>query len=318
MAELGRILIADDEESFLQSTADLLRREGYECSCALSAKTAAEMLGKEDYDLLIADIKMPGNPDLELIRELPRDAKGMPVILVTGYPSVKSAVQAIQLPVVAYLIKPVDFSDLLAQVQSAVKYSRIYRAMSNTQEHLESWRQDLDNLEELKDSRPREISPDIFLANTIKNVGGCLVELKRILEMLAIQRAEQQAGRLLCGLRRTTTDEKVTDGEPDLRAIKLERALQTIANDLEEAGIVTGADPAKLDPLILEELRNLSPREWEILRLLRANYRVATIAQSLHISPNTVRNHLKSIFQKLGVRSQMELLERLGSNAIGR
>lgn len=223
MAELGRILLADDEELFLHSTADLLRRQGYECDCAVDARTAVEMLGKKSYDLLIADIKMPGNPDLEFIKELPRIAEGMPAILVTGYPSLNSAIQSIQLPVVSYLIKPFEFSDLLAQVMSAI------------------------------------------------------------------------------------TDNGL------LRERHLERALKRIANDLEEVGIVTEARVSTLGHDILKELSNLSDREWEILRLLRANQRVGAIARSLHIDPNTVRSHLKSIFQKMEVHSQTELLERLGS-----
>jgi DNA-binding response OmpR family regulator len=51
--KLGRILITDDEETFLNSTADLLRREGYECDCASDAETAIGMLKTSRYDLLI-------------------------------------------------------------------------------------------------------------------------------------------------------------------------------------------------------------------------------------------------------------------------
>ena len=59
----------------------------------------------------------------------------------------------------------------------------------------------------------------------------------------------------------------------------------------------------------LEDLSSLSVREGEVLRNLLAGQRVPTIARSLYLSPHTVRNHLKSIFRKIGVRSQTELLE---------
>ena len=120
LARRNRILIADDEESVLLSTADLLRIEGYECACAADAKTAVHMLRKKKYDLLIADIKMQGNSDLQLIKKLPEIAHRMPVILVTGYPSLSSAVQSIELPVVGYLIKPYEFSELLTVAQGAI------------------------------------------------------------------------------------------------------------------------------------------------------------------------------------------------------
>ena len=98
MPDLGRILVADDDETFLYSTADLLRREGYQCDCALDGATAAEILRSHTHDLFIADVKMPGNSDLELVKEARDVAKGIPVILVTGHPSLDTAVEAIELP----------------------------------------------------------------------------------------------------------------------------------------------------------------------------------------------------------------------------
>ena len=121
MAKLGRILIVDVEETFLHSTADLLRKEGYECDCVLDAKTAVEILRKTRYDLLIAVIKIPGNSDLEVIKELPQIAAGLPVILVTDNPPLNSAIQSIQPLVVAYLLKPFELNDLLVQVKDAMR-----------------------------------------------------------------------------------------------------------------------------------------------------------------------------------------------------
>jgi len=221
MVDSRRILIADDEESFLYSTADILRREGYDCSCASDAIAATEMLRKESYDLLIADIKMQGNSDLEFIKALPQIAGEMPVILVTGYPSLNSAIESIQLPVVAYLVKPFELNELLVRVKDVIT------------------------------------------------------------------------------------------GKGHFKTRRLEKALQKMANDLEEVGLLTGANTSTTGVNTLSSLHALTQREWEILRLLRANQRVVAIARSLHISTSTVRNHLKSIFQKMGVHSQMELLECL-------
>jgi len=223
MVEPRRILIADDEESFLYSTADILRREGYDCSCASDARAATEMLRMENYDLLIADIKMKGNADLEFIKALPQIAEGMPVILVTGYPSLNSAIESIQLPVVAYLVKPFELNELLERVKEVITGKGLFKTR------------------------------------------------------------------------------------------RLAKALQKIANDLEEVGVLTGTNTFTTGLNSLNNLHALTRREWEILRLLRANQRVAVIARSLHISSSTVRNHLKSIFQKMGVHSQMELLERLSA-----
>lgn len=117
MSDIGRILIADDEDTFLRATADLLRRIGYECNCASDAKTVAEMLRSAKYDLLITDINMPGNKDLELIKDLQNYAKEIPVILMTGEPSLLPTIQSVKPPVVACLIKPFDFDELLEHVK---------------------------------------------------------------------------------------------------------------------------------------------------------------------------------------------------------
>jgi PAS domain S-box-containing protein len=91
----------------------------------------------------------------------------------------------------------------------------------------------------------------------------------------------------------------------------LEASLQRIALALEELGIANGLAPP-LRPLSSPpELGSLSPREWEVLKPLLEGRRVPNIARMLHISPHTVRNHLQSIFRKVGVGSQPELIDKL-------
>ncbi|MCD6334697.1 MAG: response regulator [Candidatus Latescibacteria bacterium] len=144
MSELGRILIADDEETFLYSTADLLRKQGYQCDCALDAAAAAELLRANDYDLLIADIKMPDNEELEFIQGIPLIAEDMPIILVTAYPSLYSAIQSVQLPVVAYMIKPIEFDELLVRVQRSIKIFRGFVEHKRAEEALREAHEELE------------------------------------------------------------------------------------------------------------------------------------------------------------------------------
>jgi PAS domain-containing protein/DNA-binding CsgD family transcriptional regulator len=102
------------------------------------------------------------------------------------------------------------------------------------------------------------------------------------------------------------------------RVAELELRLQRIGAEVHAAGLLdTAALPALQD---LPELGQLSTRQWEILSLLLKGERVPTIARNLVISPSTVRNHLTAIFQRFGVHSQAELLERLrhtGSGSAG-
>lgn len=199
MGELGRILIADDEDTFLQSTADLLRREGYDCDCVPDGSAGIEKLKSNEYDLLISDIKMPGNPDLELIFELPSVAEGMAAILVTGYPSQRSAIRAIGLPVAAYLVKPLDFEELLAEVKSAIEVSRLYRAVVSTKRRLQYWQEGLADLEKvLKNDGGRfSASAKSFLDLTFANIAGALSDIGHIAAATAGEAAELPVCHLL-------------------------------------------------------------------------------------------------------------------------
>src|SRR5438445_12092738 len=108
MSDMARILIADDEETFLQSMGALLRREGYACDCVRDAREAATALEQAAYDLLITDIYMPGNAELESLRDVQSRGYIIPVIVVTGCPSVPTAVAALRLPLAAYLCTPAE------------------------------------------------------------------------------------------------------------------------------------------------------------------------------------------------------------------
>ncbi|HNY27207.1 MAG TPA: response regulator [Candidatus Sumerlaeota bacterium] len=145
----GRILLADDEEVFLHSTADLLREAGFECDCAPDGPTAIRLLTEQAYDLFICDIRMPGNSGLDLIGDLPESAQGLPVILVTGYPSVDTAVQSLKLPVTAYLTKPLDFERLLEQVRPLIGVRHAQRVVRQLRDHMRNWAQDLDCFEKM-------------------------------------------------------------------------------------------------------------------------------------------------------------------------
>jgi YesN/AraC family two-component response regulator len=211
MTQLGRILIADDEEVFLQSTADLLRREGYECDCVRNAPEAAEKISSNEYDLLIADIKMPGNAELELIKNIADGAEYTPVILVTGYPKLNSAIQSIELRVEAYLVKPFDFEDLLGHVYVAVDRSRIYRSVRSMKQRLQYWYEGSETVEKLlKDEQPDKffMSFNSFLELTFQNIVGALSDLKHLAANLAAHNGQKEP----CHLLNCPTLKSLSDG----------------------------------------------------------------------------------------------------------
>jgi DNA-binding NarL/FixJ family response regulator len=115
-----RVLLADDDETFRITTARLLRREGYQCDCAEDAQEAMKLM-KHRYDILLVDIRMSGNVNLELVRTVRRLMPKLPIIVITGYPSVDTAVRSFRLASVDYLVKPVEWGDLSRALKTALK-----------------------------------------------------------------------------------------------------------------------------------------------------------------------------------------------------
>lgn len=111
-----RLLLVDDDEGFCDALALTLSDAGYHASSATTTEAASRLLGAHDFDLVVMDIHMPGNARLEWARGLATSHPRLPVILVTGQPALETAVDAISLRVVAYLIKPVTGAQLLAEV----------------------------------------------------------------------------------------------------------------------------------------------------------------------------------------------------------
>jgi FixJ family two-component response regulator len=145
----GRILLVDDEESFRLPIGVFLRHSGFQCDCANDAIAAVPLLKANDYDLLLSDIQMPGNAGLALIQEIPQIQAGLPVILITGSPTVETAVQAMQLSVFGYLIKPVDLGKLLDLARKAIQECLTYRALCGSRNQVQQWLQDLRRMEEV-------------------------------------------------------------------------------------------------------------------------------------------------------------------------
>jgi DNA-binding NtrC family response regulator len=181
MSSQGRLLIADDEETFLLATAELLRREGYEVDTVSNGKEAIELVSQQQYDLLISDLEMPGNEDLALVRHVAEKAGGLPIIIITGFPSTGSAIASIELPVSAYLLKPVRFEELLGRVRAAVSRFRSYQTMRRAEERLTSWREDFGHIAQVQETAgavKAGSGVDAFLALTLRNVMGSLTDLE--------------------------------------------------------------------------------------------------------------------------------------------
>ncbi len=146
---LSKILFADDDQPFREAAIELLESRGHFCRPAEDAATAIQALRGESWDLLIADICMPGNDHLELLSDPALREAPLPVILVTGFPSLETAVESIRLPVLAYLVKPIPGARLIEEVDRAVQYRRVVQALRRLRSRMAETERDLADLDDV-------------------------------------------------------------------------------------------------------------------------------------------------------------------------
>lgn len=185
MSLAANVLLADDEPLFRRSTQTILEQHGILCTVAGDAGQALELLARHEFDVLISDIKMAGNDDLALVRRLPEVAAGLPVILVTGFPTIETAIESLQLPVFAYLVKPFRYAVLIEKVQQAAERSRLHRALANARQQTEGYVAELHGLQDTLKTLPKaDASPTAtaFVRSTVHNILASLLELEAVTE----------------------------------------------------------------------------------------------------------------------------------------
>jgi FixJ family two-component response regulator len=234
----ANILIADDEVLVSSPLRKMLTQRGYNVECVETGWDAARALSTGRFGLLVADICMPGNTALDVLHSPDIRQLQIPVIVITGHPSVETAVDALRLAVVDYFVKPIPPQSFLDSVQRA---------------------------------------------------------LERRQAMQTVRELEQRVGSVTA-------------------------VLQSVKSTLEAAGrplIATGKYEARADETTIqsrlssEDFAILSRREREILSMIGQGESTSSVATQLGISVSTVRNHLKSIYRKVGVSSQVSLVRKL-------
>lgn len=124
-ADNSNVLVVDDEGAIRYSVSKTLQRVGYNVAEAASGDEALDMLRQGNYDVVLTDIRMPPGLDgVELVRRIKEMDADTIVILMTGYPSLSTAVEALRLGAHDYLIKPSSSQDIRQSVAKGVERSR--------------------------------------------------------------------------------------------------------------------------------------------------------------------------------------------------
>ncbi len=122
---MAKILIVDDEERIRQILKIMLSEADHSVADACDGKDALEALHKESFDLVISDMRMDRLNGKELLSEIKKNALGVPVIFITAFASLESAVDALHLGAADYLVKPFDEKQVLLAVERALGVGRL-------------------------------------------------------------------------------------------------------------------------------------------------------------------------------------------------
>ena len=121
----ARILIADDEKPIRDSLKMILDEEGYSTDTVGDGEEALQKIENENYDIVISDIKMPKIDGMQLIESASKISPETFFVIMTAYASVSTAIEALRQGAYDYLIKPVEFDDLLVRVKRLLDYKKL-------------------------------------------------------------------------------------------------------------------------------------------------------------------------------------------------
>ena len=121
----GRVLVVDDDAQLLRSMKRTLSAMGFEIDTAVNGRIAAEKIGSTEYNCVVSDISMPEMTGIEMLGTIRRHDLDVPVVLVTGAPTIDTAIQALKFGAFNYLAKPVDFDELDKVLEKGIRLHKM-------------------------------------------------------------------------------------------------------------------------------------------------------------------------------------------------
>lgn len=148
--EMARILVVDDEGAIRYSITKTLQRVGYQVESAASGEEALDLLEKQEFDVVLTDIRMPGISGVDLLARIKEKTGDTSVILMTGYASLNSAVESLRLGAHDYLVKPSSSRDIRDSVARGLERARNMRRRRNLLKMIQT------TVDELAEEEPAE------------------------------------------------------------------------------------------------------------------------------------------------------------------
>jgi len=120
-----RVLVVDDEAELVSALAERLELRGFTALGATSGEAALDCLSRQQFDVVLVDVKMPGLGGFQLVREIRERWPAQPVVLLTGHTSASAAETGASLGVADYLLKPVDIDELSGVLRTAAARDQV-------------------------------------------------------------------------------------------------------------------------------------------------------------------------------------------------
>ncbi|MEM9063936.1 MAG: sigma-54 dependent transcriptional regulator [Planctomycetota bacterium] len=266
------VLVVDDKEMMRDSVGSTLRRAGFEVSAADGAEAALRIAADRRPDAVVTDLKMPGMTGIDLLEKLRQIDDELPVILMTAFGAIETAVQAIRLGAFDYITKPFEGDELVIAVKRALRHGKVVRENAV-----------------LKAATPeREPAPgDVYGPTGVDRIIGCSPAIRRVKEQV-LSVAASHGTVLVCGesgtgkevISRAIHEMSPRSGEPYLAVNCAALSEGLLESELfgHERGAFTGADKmrkgrfelADRGTLLLDEVSEVGQKiQAKLLRVLQ-------------------------------------------------
>ena len=121
----ANILVVDDEQTIRDALKMVLEEEGYQTQAAADGKEALNLISKNDFDIVITDLKMPEIDGMSLTRQCQQLCPQTSIIIITAHGSLESAIEALRIGAYDYILKPFDFDDVLYKIKRLIKQKEL-------------------------------------------------------------------------------------------------------------------------------------------------------------------------------------------------
>lgn len=133
MKKIGRVMVVDDEENIREVLSNYLESLGYEVLTATDGQNALDKFEAGAFDLIVSDLLMPAIDGLELLKQIREKDKDVIFLMITGYPSIETAVEAIKKGAYDYITKPFHMEDVKLRIERSFEKKNLRDRLSTIQ-----------------------------------------------------------------------------------------------------------------------------------------------------------------------------------------